>query len=450
MRQIGTRGVYGNAELPDFMVFLNWKELPWYWWGFEHFAFAALMVAAGARACWRFVFGWFAFRSRVTGVYLSIITQALTYVLLLAFFRNDMGFGGNNGLTDFKELLGFEVQAPGNAARPLRRLDHRARRSATSSAASSSRSKLGRVLLALRDAESRVRFLGYSVDLREALRLHRLGDARRHRRRALRAAGRHHQPERVLARPTRSRSPSGSRSAAAARWSARCSAPCSSMSPRPGSPAPCPTSGSSCSARSSSLVTLAFPRGVIGVAQPAPRPAAARAAAPLVEDDRADERRKPRRSIATVAARPPAALSRRRHRQLRRVQGAERPVAARRRRRAAQHHRPERRRQDDDDGRHHRQDPAGFGQGVLRRQRRPDPARRGRHRQSRHRPQVPEADRVREPDRVRESGAGAEERARHLARAVGDARARQQRDRIAEMLDDDRARPAREHPRRHR
>ena len=110
MRQIGARGVYGNANLPDFMVFLGWHELPWYWHGFEWFGFAALMVmlVPGVLAL---VFGWLAFRSRVTGVYLSIITQALTYALLLAFFRNDMGFGGNNGMTDFKDLLGFPVQA---------------------------------------------------------------------------------------------------------------------------------------------------------------------------------------------------------------------------------------------------------------------------------------------------------------------------------------------------
>src|SRR5512144_2006836 len=110
MRQIGTRGVYANPVLPDFMVFLNWKELPWYWYGFDMFWFAAVMVmlAPGLLA---FVFGWFAFRSRVTGVYLSIITQALTYALLLAFFRNDMGFGGNNGLTDFKEILGVNLHA---------------------------------------------------------------------------------------------------------------------------------------------------------------------------------------------------------------------------------------------------------------------------------------------------------------------------------------------------
>ena len=110
MRQIGSRGVYANPILPDFMVFLNWKELPWYWYGFDMFWFAAIMVmlVPGLLA---FVFGWFAFRSRVTGVYLSIITQALTYALLLAFFRNDMGFGGNNGLTDFKDILGFNIQS---------------------------------------------------------------------------------------------------------------------------------------------------------------------------------------------------------------------------------------------------------------------------------------------------------------------------------------------------
>ena len=112
MRQIGTRGVYGDPLLPDFMVFLNWKELPWYWQGFDHFGFAMLMVflLPGLLA---FVFGWLAFRSRVTGVYLSIITQALTYALLLAFFRNEMGFGGNNGLTDFKDILGFNIQSEG-------------------------------------------------------------------------------------------------------------------------------------------------------------------------------------------------------------------------------------------------------------------------------------------------------------------------------------------------
>src|SRR6266566_1844305 len=115
MRQIGSRGVYGNPILPDFMVFLNYPKLPWYWHGFDMFWFAALMVilVPGLLA---FCFGWLAFRSRVTGVYLSIITQAMTYALLLAFFRNDFGFGGNNGLTDFKDILGFNVQADGTRA----------------------------------------------------------------------------------------------------------------------------------------------------------------------------------------------------------------------------------------------------------------------------------------------------------------------------------------------
>src|SRR5882672_10182912 len=111
MRQIGTRGVYQNPILPDFMVFLNWQELPWFWWGFDHFAYAALMMMA-VPGVFAFIFGWLAFRSRVTGVYLSIITQAMTYALWLAFFRNDMGFGGNNGLTDFKDIIGFDLHRP--------------------------------------------------------------------------------------------------------------------------------------------------------------------------------------------------------------------------------------------------------------------------------------------------------------------------------------------------
>ncbi len=162
MRQIGSRGVYAHPVLPDFMVFLNWKELPWYWWGFDMFPFAALMVllAPGILA---FVFGWFAFRSRVTGVYLSIITQMLTYALWLSFFRNDMGFGGNNGLTDFKDILGFPVQAPATRA-ALFSLTAIALMLAYVAARYVVASKLGKVLVAIRDAESRTRFLGYRVD----------------------------------------------------------------------------------------------------------------------------------------------------------------------------------------------------------------------------------------------------------------------------------------------
>ncbi|MBG1230906.1 urea ABC transporter permease subunit UrtC [Aestuariivirga litoralis] len=162
MRQIGARGVYGNADLPDFMVFLNWKELPWYWYGFNWFPFAAFMVmlAPGLLAL---VFGWFAFRSRVTGVYLSIITQAMTYALLLAFFRNDMGFGGNNGLTDFKDILGFPVQAATTRA-VLFALSALALAGCFIIARVIVLSKLGWVLAGIRDAEARVRFLGYRAE----------------------------------------------------------------------------------------------------------------------------------------------------------------------------------------------------------------------------------------------------------------------------------------------
>src|ERR671934_2367328 len=162
MRQIGTRGVYAHPVLPDFMVFLNWPELPIYWYGFQHFAYAAFMVlfVPGLLA---FVFGWFAFRSRVTGVYLSIITQALTFALMLGFFRNNFGFGGNNGLTDFKDILGFNVQAPGTRAALFAAsvvalmLGFLVCRAIVTS-------KLGKVLVAIRDAEARARFLGYRVE----------------------------------------------------------------------------------------------------------------------------------------------------------------------------------------------------------------------------------------------------------------------------------------------
>jgi urea transport system permease protein len=162
MRQIGTRGVYADPIRPDFMVFLNWPELPVYWYGFQHFPYALLMVllVPGAIA---FVFGWFAFRSRVTGVYLSIITQALTYALLLAFFRNDFGFGGNNGLTDFKEILGFNVQAQGTRA-ALFAAPSIALMLGFLICRTIVASKLGKVLVAIRDAENRTRFLGYRVE----------------------------------------------------------------------------------------------------------------------------------------------------------------------------------------------------------------------------------------------------------------------------------------------
>lgn len=162
MRQIGSRGTYGNPLLPDFMVFLNWKELPWFWYGFDNFWFAMLMVLV-APGLLAFIFGWFAFRSRVNGVYLSIITQAMTYALLLAFFRNDMGFGGNNGLTDFKDILGFNIQADGTRA-VLFAVTALFLALALMLSSAIVRSKFGKVLVGVRDAESRTRFLGYRVE----------------------------------------------------------------------------------------------------------------------------------------------------------------------------------------------------------------------------------------------------------------------------------------------
>ena len=162
MRQIGDRGVYGDPLLPDFMVFLNWQELPWFWHGLDMFWFAAIMIAL-VPGLLAFVFGYLAFRSRVTGVYLSIITQALTYALMLAFFRNEMGFGGNNGLTDFKDILGFSLQSDATkvglfvASAIALALGYLACRWIVSS-------KLGRVTVAIRDAEDRTRFIGYRVE----------------------------------------------------------------------------------------------------------------------------------------------------------------------------------------------------------------------------------------------------------------------------------------------
>jgi len=162
MRQIGDRGVYGNPDLPDFMVFLSWNELPWYWQGMDQFWFAMIMVAL-VPGLLAFVFGWLAFRSRVTGVYLSIMTQALTYALLLSFFRNEMGFGGNNGLTDFKDILGFSLQADSTRIALF----------VTTAivlvvvllvSQAIFKSRFGKVIIAIRDGEDRARFIGYRTE----------------------------------------------------------------------------------------------------------------------------------------------------------------------------------------------------------------------------------------------------------------------------------------------
>jgi urea transport system permease protein len=162
MRQIGPRGVYGDAILPDFMVFLNWQKLPWFWFGFNHFWFALIVIAA-VPATLALVFGWFAFRSRVTGVYFSIMTQALSYALMLAFFRNDMGFGGNNGFTDFKDILGFNLHEDGTRV-VLLMVTAAALAASYLACRAIVGSRAGRLLRAIRDAESRARFLGYRVE----------------------------------------------------------------------------------------------------------------------------------------------------------------------------------------------------------------------------------------------------------------------------------------------
>ena len=159
MRQIGLDGSY-HSPLPDFMVFLDWKQMPWFWWNSDSFVWSVfLVVAVPAVLAW--VFGFFAFRSRIKGVYFSIITQALTFATMLLFFRNETGFGGNNGFTDFKRILGYDITSPttrlvlfGLSALLLISTLLLGRYLVTS--------KFGRVLTAVRDAESRVMFLGYN------------------------------------------------------------------------------------------------------------------------------------------------------------------------------------------------------------------------------------------------------------------------------------------------
>jgi urea transport system permease protein len=159
MRQIGRDGSY-QSDLPDFMVFLDWKELPWYWTGSDSILWSLFLVLAlpGLVA---YVFGWFAFRSRIKGVYFSIITQALTFAAMLLFFRNETGFGGNNGFTDFKRILGYDITAPEMRA-ALFALSALALMGTLVLGRYLTTSKFGRVLAAIRDAESRVMFIGYN------------------------------------------------------------------------------------------------------------------------------------------------------------------------------------------------------------------------------------------------------------------------------------------------
>ncbi len=159
MRSIGTDGVYGST-LPDFMVFLDWKELPWFWYGFDQFWFAALMVVL-APGLLALVFGFFAFRSRIKGVYFSIITQAMTFAFMLLFFRNETGFGGNNGFTDFKRIMGFTLSSHSTKL-SLYLATCLFLMLALLLCRFIITSKLGRILTAIRDAESRLMFSGYN------------------------------------------------------------------------------------------------------------------------------------------------------------------------------------------------------------------------------------------------------------------------------------------------
>jgi urea transport system permease protein len=159
MRQIGRDGSYG-ADIPDFMVFLDWKEIPWFWSGSDHLLWVGILVIV-VPALVAFVFGYFAFRSRIKGVYFSIITQALTYAAMLLFFRNETGFGGNNGFTDFKRVLDYSITAP-ETRLVLFGLTAITLAATLIFAAWLVKSKFGRVLMAIRDAESRVMFIGYN------------------------------------------------------------------------------------------------------------------------------------------------------------------------------------------------------------------------------------------------------------------------------------------------
>ena len=159
MRQIGTDGNY-KSELPDFMVFLDWKSLPWHWYFSDSFV-ATLLLVVLAPGLLALVFGYFAFRSRIKGVYFSIITQAMTFAFMLLFFRNETGFGGNNGFTDFKRILGIPIATP-TMRMLLFVLTGLCLMGTFLAARWLMQSKYGRVLQAIRDAESRVMFSGYS------------------------------------------------------------------------------------------------------------------------------------------------------------------------------------------------------------------------------------------------------------------------------------------------
>ena len=159
MRQIGREGQY-QSDLPDFMVFLDWKKFPWYWTNSDSFLWCVALVIL-IPALLALVFGFFAFRSRIKGVYFSIITQVMTFAFMLLFFRNDTGFGGNNGFTDFKRVLGYPITVPSTRA-VIFGVTALALIGTVFLTRYLIRSKVGRVLTAIRDSESRLMFSGYN------------------------------------------------------------------------------------------------------------------------------------------------------------------------------------------------------------------------------------------------------------------------------------------------
>ena len=461
MRAIGRDGAY-QSTLPDFMVFLDWKSYPWYWSYTEHFWYAMLLVVLvpGALA---FLFGYFAFRSRIKGVYFSIITQALTFAAMLLFFRNDTGFGGNNGFTDFKRILGHDITAPG--ARALYWCTLAALAGALVLARAVTQSKLGRVLTAVRDSESRLRFIGYEP-LGFKLFVWTLSAV------LCGIAGALYVPQVGIINPGEM---STENSIEMVIWVAT-GGRGTLIGPIIGAGAVnglktwftsvLPEFWLYALGLIFVLVTLFLPTGIVGLAR---RIAARISARITARRDALPPSLPPRPGAQGMNPTHPAPdpldggpsgeagygrvssrtghhpwrhpVPGRRHGQLRRFQGAQRPDAGHRRGRTALHHRSQRRRQDHHDGRDHRQDPARVRQRLLRPEHRSDHAQRNADRACGHRPQVPAAHGVRATHGVREPGAG---HARRQARAPLFARlSGAQADRIGETLDLVRLRPGR-------
>ena len=369
MRQIGADGQY-RVNMPDFMVFLDWKEFPWQWWNTDQFWWCALLVVL-VPGLLAFVFGFFAFRSRIKGVYFSIITQALTFAAMLLFFRNATGFGGNNGFTDFKRILGIPITTP-QTRMALFAITGATLIGTLLLGRYIVTSKFGRVLTAIRDAEARVMFCGYNP-VHYKLAIWTLSAV------LCGIAGALYVPQVGIINPSEM---SPANSIEIAIWVA-----VGGRGTLVGAIVGAFVVNGAKSFFTQAfpeywlfvlglifiLVTLFLPKGVVGLWSQWKN----RLGVGATESERPSIEAAAEWSHARHRARP-AGLRARRHpvpgrhqRQLRRLQGAEQALAHHRRRRAALHHRPERRRQDHHDGRDHRQDPAGQRDRVLRPDHRP-------------------------------------------------------------------------------